>query len=96
MMFGGAVRILSRQGSIQFQQVAGAKRGPTRYFGKTKAQLLDGLMRSNANICFALTLSFFPICAYYTYRYFNVIRPARQELDRKAAEDLLAEGKAIS
>lgn len=95
-MFVLGSRILARQSGLQFQQVAGAKRGPKRFLGKTKAQFLDVLMRSNANLCFAITLSFFPICGYYTYRYFNVIKPAREEIERQAAEDLLAEGKAVA
>jgi len=95
-MFVGGARVLARQSFVQFQQVAGAKRGPKRFLGKTKAQFLDAFMRSNANLCFVITLSFFPICGYYTVRYFNVIKPAREELDKKAAEDLLAEGKAVA
>jgi len=53
-------------------------------------------MRSNANICATISLSFFPICGYYTWRYYNVIRPARDALEAKEREDLLAEGKALS
>jgi hypothetical protein len=32
----------------------------------------------------------------YYFRYFNVIKPAREEIERQAAEDLLAEGKAVA
>ena len=32
----------------------------------------------------------------YCLRYFNVIKPAREEIERQAAEDLLAEGKAVA
>jgi len=80
---------------IQHLQAAGAKRGPIRYLGKTKSQWLDKLMRSNANICAAISLSFFPIVAYYTWRYLNVIKPAREAIEAREREELLAEGKAV-
>lgn len=79
---------------ILVSQTAGASRGPKRYLGKTKSQWLDKLMRSNANICATISLSFFPICAYYTYRYWSVIRPARELLEAQEKEELLAEGKS--
>jgi len=91
----GPVRLLVPR-QVQLVQAAGAKRGPKRYFGQTKSQWLDKLMRSNANICATISLSFFPICGYYTWRYYNVIRPARDALEAKEREDLLAEGKALS
>jgi len=53
-------------------------------------------MRSNANICAAVSMSFFPIAAYYTFRYFSVIKPAREALEAQEQEDLLAEGKAAA
>jgi len=81
---------------VQFQQVAGAKRAPKRYFGKTKSQWLDKLMRSNANICAVISLSFFPIVGYYSWRYINVIKPAREAIEAREREELLAEGKAVS
>lgn len=77
-----------------FTQVAGAKRGPPRFLGRTKTQYLDGFMRSNATICATLSLSFFPIVAYYVYRYNWVLKPAREEIARREAEALLAEGQA--
>lgn len=64
--------------------------------GLTKSQWLDKLMRSNANICAALSFSFFPIVGYYTWRYMNVIKPAREAQEAEAREDLLSEGKAVS
>jgi len=51
-------------------------------------------MRSNATICATLSLSFFPIVAYYVYRYNWVLKPAREEIARREAEALLAEGQA--
>ena len=42
-----------------------------RFLGNTKSQWLDKLMRSNANICALISLSFFPIVAYYSWRSVN-------------------------
>jgi predicted metallo-beta-lactamase superfamily hydrolase len=81
---------------VTVSQAAGVARGPRRYLGKTKSQWLDKLMRSNANICATISLSFFPICAYYTYRYWSVIKPARELLEAKEREELLAEGKSTA
>jgi len=82
--------------TYQFTQVAGAKRGPRRFLGYTKTQLLDKLMRSNANICAAITFSSIPILAFYVYRYYTVLKPVKDELELKAREELLAEGKATA
>ena len=98
IMIGAAAvtRNLLRPTSLTLTQVAGRKRGPPRFLGKTKAQYLDWLMRSNANICALISFSFFPIVVWYSYRYITILKPAR---DAKAAEDkeaLLAEGKALA
>ena len=96
IMIGAVTRNLLRPTNLTLTQVAGRKRGPPRFLGKTKAQYLDWLMRSNANICALISFSFFPIVAGYTYRYITVLKPAR---DAKAAEEeeaLLAEGKATA
>ena len=96
IMIGAVTRNLLRPTRPTLTQVAGRKRGPPRFLGKTKAQYLDWLMRSNANICALISFSFFPIVAGYTYRYITVLKPAR---DAKAAEEeeaLLAEGKATA
>jgi len=82
--------------AYSYIQSAGKKRGPPRYFGRTKSQYLDFLMRSNANICALISFSFFPIVAYYTYRYYTVLKPARDAFAAKEREELLAEGKATS
>jgi len=74
--------------------VRGVKRGPPKFLGRTKTQYLDMLMRSNANICAAISLSFFPIAGYYTYRYFTVLKPAREAKLAEQNEDLLSEGQA--
>jgi len=72
----------------------GAQRGPPRLLGRTKSQYLDTLMRSNANICAAISFSFFPIVAYYIWRYNFVLKPAREEIARKERAALLEEGVA--
>jgi len=93
-MIVNSVRTLLKSSSISFIPSAGKKRGPPRYLGKTKSQYLDLLMRSNANICALISFSFFPIVAYYTYRYYTVLKPARDAHAAKEQEELLAEGKA--
>jgi len=90
------IRNLLIPSSATVFQLAGKKRGPPRYFGKTKSQYLDMLMRSNANICALISFSFFPIVAYYTYRYYTVLKPARDAIAAKEREELLAEGKATA
>ena len=75
-------------------QSAGKRRGPPRWLGKTKTQYLDWLMRSNANICAAISFGFFPLAAWYSYRYYTVLKSARDAAAAKEQEDLLAEGKA--
>jgi len=90
----GLLKLLnSRQ--VQLVQTAGAKRGPKRYLGNTKSQWLDKLMRTNANICALITVSFFPIVAYYSW-WFMQNNKARKAAEEKQTEDLLAEGKAIA
>jgi hypothetical protein len=72
----------------------GARRGPPRLLGRTKTQYLDILMRSNATVCAAISFSFFPIVAYYIYRYNFVLKPARDLHARQEREALLSEGQA--
>ena len=94
MMISGSFRTLLKSPSFSIVPAAGKKRGPPRYLGRTKSQYLDILMRSNANICALISFSFFPIVAYYTYRYYTVLKPARDAHAAKEREELLAEGKA--
>jgi len=93
-MIVNSVRTFLKSSSLSIVPSAGRKRGPPRYLGKTKSQYLDILMRSNANICALISFSFFPIVAYYTYRYYTVLKPARDAHAAKEREELLAEGKA--
>ena len=87
-------RNLLKPTTFTLVQSAGKKRGPPRFLGKTKTQYLDWLMRSNANICAAISFGFFPLAAWYSYRYYTVLKPARDAAAAKEQEDLLAEGKA--
>ena len=97
------LRMLQRSGNLFLRPVssvivqsAGRKRGPPRFLGKTKTQYLDWLMRSNANICALISFSFFPLVGWYSYRYFTVLKPARDAKQAQEEADLLAEGKAIA
>ena len=63
--------------------VAGTKRGPHRYLGWTRTQVLDSLMRSNARICATICLCFFPVVGAWIYRYHTVLKPAKLEFERK-------------
>ena len=63
-----ATRLLALP-SPSLVQTAGLTRGPPRFLDRTKSQYLDILMRSNATICAAISFSFFPIVAYYVWRY---------------------------
>ena len=88
--------LLLRPSTSLVVQSAGKKRGPPRFLGKTKTQYLDWLMRSNANICALISLSFFPLAGWYSYRYFTVLKPARDAKLARDQEELLAEGKAVA
>ena len=88
--------LLLRPSTSLVVQSAGKKRGPPRFLGKTKTQYLDWLMRSNANICALISLSFFPLAGWYSYRYFTVLKPARDAKLARDQEELLSEGKAVA
>jgi len=75
-------------------QSAGKKRGPPRFLGRTKTQYIDWLMRSNASICAVISFGFVPLAGWYSYRYFTVLKPARDAKVAREQEELLAEGKA--
>lgn len=75
-------------------QARGARRAPPRIFGKTKTQLLDTVMRSNATICAAVCASAIPMMLYWSHRYVTVLKPEKEEREARERADLLAEGKA--
>jgi len=77
-------------------QSAGKKRGPPRFLGRTKTQYIDWLMRSNASICAVISFGFVPLAGWYSYRYFTVLKPARDAKVAREQEELLAEGKATA
>ncbi len=52
-------------------------------------------MRTNAGICAAVTFSVFPVVLLWTYRYQTVLKPRKEEAERKHMEELLSEGKPI-
>ena len=73
-------------------QVAGTKRGPPRYFGRTKSQYLDFGYRSHAYIMAAVSLFTIPLLIAILY-YMNVIlKPQIEEAKQKEEEELLSEG----
>ena len=73
-------------------QVAGTKRGPPRYFGRTKSQYLDTLYRSHAMMMASISLFTIPLLIAILY-YMNVIlKPQIEEAKQKEAEELLSEG----
>jgi hypothetical protein len=73
-------------------QVAWKSRGPRRYLGYTRSQVLDTLMRTNANTCFYVCLTSFPMAAYMIYRYKYVLKPGKLEYEKQKEAELLAEG----
>ncbi len=50
-------------------QVAHKRRGPPRFLGYTKSQILDFFMRSNARVCATISFSALPIIVFWMYRY---------------------------
>ena len=73
-------------------QVAWTTRGPPRYLGYTRSQILDKLMRTNAKTCFFVCMASFPMAAYMIYRYKYVLKPGKLEYERQKEAELLAEG----
>ena len=53
----------------QVQLVAKKHRGPPRYFGKTKSQILDGVMRGNATTFAFIILCSMPVLVYMIHRF---------------------------
>jgi len=87
--------LLSPSSQILLTQVAGVKRGPKRFLGKTRSQVLDFFMRTNVRICATISALFFPIVAFYVFRYNYVLKPRKLQLKKEAEEKLLAEGKYV-
>ena len=83
---------LKPQSTPNLTLVAYKTRGPPRYFGYTKAQMLDTVMRSNATICAAITFLLLPLGGYLVYRYHTITKPSYIEYEKQKQEELLAEG----
>ena len=70
------------------QLVAKKHRGPPRYFGKTKSQILDGVMRGNATTFAFIILCSMPVLVYMIHRFVL--------LDSAVARALNCESKQIA
>jgi len=79
--------------SSYLTRVAKKHRGPPRYFGKTKSQLLDGFMRANALTWSSVVLLSMPLLAYMIHRYRTVVMPAKKLEQERVHNELLSEGK---
>lgn len=71
--------------------VAGAKRGPPRYFGYTKSQFFDTLMKSNATIMACVSSFTIPIVVFIMWRY-NKVKKEVEEYKKITEDELLSEG----
>lgn len=71
--------------------VAGAKRGPPRYFGYTKSQFFDTLMKSNATIMAGVSSFTLPIVGFMMWRY-NYVKKEVEEHKKIKEDELLSEG----
>jgi len=70
-----------------------SKRGPPRYLGNTKAQLLDKIMANNAYFWLSVGgLAFTLLCA-LIYRFQYVVLPEQEAIKEKVESELLAEGR---
>ena len=68
-------------------------RAPARLFGWTKGQALDLVVRNNTRTCLFVIFLAFPAMAFGTWRYQTVLKPVKQEWEKKRAEELLSEGR---
>jgi len=71
-------------------------RGPPRFLGRTKAQYLDLLMRTNTRLSAFVTFIAVPALMIWSYRYITVLKPAKDAAKQKETEELLAEGRAAA
>lgn len=87
-------RTILRPTAVCLSQSAGAKRGPPRFLGRTKSQVLDKFVRSNAVICALASFTVVPFVCFWVYRYVTVLKPQKAAWEAAQIEELLAEGKA--
>ena len=62
---------------------------------RNKEYIFDKLHRGFINVCVATTLVTGTIVAYQVYQYIRYVRPIHKAMQRKAQEELLAEGKHV-
>jgi len=74
-------------------RIATKKRGPPRYLGFTKAQILDEFMRTNARIWATVTFGSLPLFAWMLHNYRKNVKPEQERILREREEALLSEGK---
>ena len=58
-------------------------RGPPRFLGRTKAQYLDLLMRTNTRLSAFVTFIAVPALMIWSYRYITVLKPAKDAAKQK-------------
>lgn len=73
--------------------VALKHRGPRRFLGKTKAQLLDHVLANNAYFWLVTAVGAFSLVSFLIYRFQYVVLPEQEALKEKVEAELLAEGR---
>jgi len=73
--------------------VALKHRGPRRYLGRTRAQLLDALLANNAYFWLSVGVISFSSLCFLIYRYQYVVLPEQEAIKEKIETDLLSEGR---
>jgi len=73
--------------------VALKHRGPRRYLGKTKAQILDYVLANNAYFWLFVATGAFSLVSFLMYRFQYVYIPEQEALKEKIESELLAEGR---
>merc|ERR1712062_14039 len=73
--------------------VAFKHRGPRRFMGKTRAQLLDHVLAKNAYFWLVVAFGSFSLVSFLIYRFQYVVLPEQEALKEKVEAELLAEGR---
>jgi len=73
--------------------VALKHRGPPRFLGRTKAQLMDGILANNAYFWLSVGVLSFSLLSFLIYRFQYVVLPEQEALKEKVETDLLSEGR---
>lgn len=77
----------------QVNQIALKHRAPPRYFGRTKAQILDTLVKNNAMLWGGLTVITIPSVFYLLYKVDTQVLPEKNAEIAQKEEELLSEGR---